>query len=214
VASGGSGVTSGSGGAACTASGTGNIADLATLPVGGTATYTAICSLSNATIASTLSNTATVATPGPVIDPAPANNSGTDVDTVIHLPALLTAGKTLSGSFIEGGTVTYSIELINHGAGAQRDNPGNEFVDVLPAGLALVSASATSGTAVATLGINTVTWDGSISPGGAVTITIVATISATEGSTISNQGTFSYDSLGSGVNDATGTTDAFVCEDL
>ena len=65
-----------------------------------------------------------------------------------------------------GGTVTYTVTLTNTGPGAQGDNPGNEFTDVLPAHLALVSATATSGTAVANVGTNTVTWNGSIPAGG------------------------------------------------
>jgi len=38
--------------------------------------------------------------------------------------------------------VTYTVVLTNSGPGAQGDNPGNEFTDVLPAGLTLVSATA------------------------------------------------------------------------
>jgi len=45
-------------------------------------------------------------------------------------------------------TATYTVVLSNSSTFAQQDNPGNEFIDVLPAGLTLVSASATSGTAV------------------------------------------------------------------
>ncbi len=57
--------------------------------------------------------------------------------------------KTVSGTFAVGNTVTYVITLTNSGPGPQADNPGNELTDVLPAGLALVSATATAGTAVA-----------------------------------------------------------------
>jgi uncharacterized repeat protein (TIGR01451 family) len=121
--------------------------------------------------------------------------------------AMVTATKTASGS-VEGGPITYTVVLTNSGTGAQGDNPGNEFTDVLPAGLTLVSASATSGSAVATVATHTVTWNGSIPAGGTVTITIHATINAgTAGQTISNQGTVSYDSNGDGTNDATGSTD-------
>src|SRR5690606_11974880 len=87
--------------------------------------------------------------------------------------------------------------------------PGDEFTDVLPSGLTLVSASATSGTAVASLGTNTVTWNGSLAPlGGSAAITITATIdNGTQGTQISNQGTVSYDSDSNGTNDATVLTD-------
>ncbi len=120
--------------------------------------------------------------------------------------ASVSATKTVNGSPIEGNTLTYTVVLTNNGTVAQADNPGNEFTDVLPSGLTLVSASATSGTAVAAG--NTVTWNGSIAAGGSVTITIRATVNpGTAGTTISNQGTVSYDSNNDGTNDATAVTD-------
>ncbi len=117
--------------------------------------------------------------------------------------------KTVSGTFNVGGTVTYTVTLTNQGGFGQGDNPGNEFTDVLPASLTLVSASATSGTAVATVGTNTVTWNGSIPGlGGVVTLAITATINGgTGGTTIANQGTVNYDADANGTNESTSTTD-------
>ena len=113
----------------------------------------------------------------------------------------------MSGTFTVGGTVTYTVTITNNGTGNQADNPGHEFTDTLPAGLTLVGATATSGTA-ATAG-NTVTWDGSLAPlGGSVTITITATVNAgTQGTTISNQGTVSYDANDNGTNEPPLATD-------
>ncbi|HRE00113.1 MAG TPA: proprotein convertase P-domain-containing protein [Ilumatobacteraceae bacterium] len=101
--------------------------------------------------------------------------------------------KSVSGSFDEGSEVTYTVTAANHLATATLDNVGDEFVDVLPSGLALVSASATSGTAIADIGTNTVTWNGSIAAESSVTITIVATVTASPGTVISNQGRFAFD---------------------
>ncbi|HEX4963746.1 MAG TPA: IPTL-CTERM sorting domain-containing protein [Thermoanaerobaculia bacterium] len=129
-------------------------------------------------------------------------------DCVAFAPAaLVTATKTVTGTFSVGGTVTYTVTLTNNGTGNQGDNAGHEFTDTLPADLALVSAIATSGTA--TMAGNTVNWDGSLAPlGGSVTITITATINAgAGGKTICNQGTVSYDSNNDGTNDATALTD-------
>jgi uncharacterized repeat protein (TIGR01451 family) len=151
-----------------------------------------------------------VTAPASVTDPTPGNNSATDTDTVTAPPgATVTAAKTVSGSFQPGGAVTYTIVLSNTGTAAQADNPGNELTDVLPSSLTLISASATSGTAVATVATNTVTWNGSIPASGSVTITIQATVKAgtTQGTAISNQATFSYDSDGNGTNDANGVSD-------
>ncbi|MGZ7033252.1 MAG: hypothetical protein ACXVIJ_14925, partial [Thermoanaerobaculia bacterium] len=108
-----------------------------------------------------------------------------------------------------GSTITYVITINNAGPGAQADNPGHELTDVLPSQLQLVSATASSGTTVATIGTNTVTWDGSIAAGGSVTITIQATIklTVTAGTTVMNQGTISFDADGNGTNEASGVTD-------
>ena len=96
--------------------------------------------------------------------------------------------------------MTYTITVVN---------PGSELVDVLPARLTLVSASATSGVAVATVGTNTVTWDGPLAAlGGSVTITVVATIHSVPGGTrITNQGVIHYDPAGNGTNDTAAPTD-------
>ena len=102
--------------------------------------------------------------------------------------------------------MTYTVTLFSTGL-IQGDNAGDEFTDVLPSSLTLVSASATSGTALPNLLTNTVTWNGSIPVGGAVTITIQAIVNAPNGTVISNQGTFSYDSDGNGTNDATMSSD-------
>ncbi len=196
----------------CTASGSGNINDAIGLSPGGSATYTVSCTLSNAATG-TLSNTATVTAAAGTTDPTPGNNSATDSDTIT--PAA-TPGASVSGTkavvgsgpFTVGSTITYTVVLNNSGAGAQGDNPGNEFTDVLPPTLALVSATSTSGTAVATTGTNTVTWNGAIPAAGTVTITITATIlPAAAGTTVSNQGTISFDADGDGTNESTAQTD-------
>lgn len=64
---------------------------------------------------------------------------------------------------------------------------------------------------MATIGVNTVTWDGDIPAGGSVTITINATINAAAGTQISNQASFKFDADGDAQNEATGSTDAFPC---
>ena len=198
-------------GGACAAAGTGDLVDRVTLPAGGIATYTAVCAVSATTAHTSLSNTASIALAGPIADPAPGNNTATDVDTLLRLPAHLTAGKTVSGSFVPAGTVAYLIALANDGPGKQFDNPGDELIDALPDGLTLIGAFATAGT-VGTAIANTVTWNGEVAAGATVTITIVAQITAPVDTTISNQATLHYDSDGDAINDASGTTDAYVCK--
>lgn len=194
----------GGGGGTCTAAGAGNINDVVNLPAGGSVTY-AVNGTIDGAFTGTLSNTATVAAPGGVTDGNAGNNSATD-DTTVALPADKTATKTVTGDFVEGGTIFYTVVITNVGGSAQGDNPGDEFTDVLPGTLTLVGATATSGTA-STAG-NTVSWNGSIPVAGSVTITIEATINAgTAGQTITNQGTVNFDGDGNGTNESTASTD-------
>jgi uncharacterized repeat protein (TIGR01451 family) len=141
-------------------------------------------------------------------DPVPGNNSATTTTTV-DAPPILSGTKSVASPAPPGGTATYTIVLRNTGTGIQNDNVGDEFTDVLPASLILVSASASSGTAVANVGTNTVAWNGSIAGGGTVTITIQATVrtSVAPGTAIMNQGTIRFDADGNGSNEATALTD-------
>lgn len=134
----------------------------------------------------------------------------TDIDTLtinVLTPTSVAGTMTVAGNFAPGGTVTYTVTLTNSGTIAQADNPGNEFTDVLPASLTLVSATAGSGTAVATVGTNTVTWNGGIGASGSATITVTATVNASATGTISNQGTISFDSDNNGTNETSAVTD-------
>ncbi len=135
------------------------------------------------------------------------SGSGNATQIVIGA-ASLSATKSVSGSTTVGGNVTYTIVISNSGSIASNDNAGNEFTDVLPAQLALVSATANSGTAVANTGTNTVTWNGSVPASGSVTITITATIlPSAAGQSVSNQGNVSYDADNNGTNETTVPTD-------
>lgn len=121
----------------------------------------------------------------------------------------ITGTKSVTGALVAGGAITYTIELTNNGTASQADNPGNELVDVLPAQLTLVSASASSGTAVANLGTNAVSWNGALGPlGGAATITIHATIKPdTSGAAVVNQASVAFDADANGTNEANVPTD-------
>lgn len=178
--------------------------NLASLGSGGTATLALTFTAPN--MAGALTNNGNAG--AGESDPNTANNMASATTTVLS-PSLVTNSKSVSGSFLEGGTITYTIVLTNTAAFDQQNNPGDEFTDVLPAQLTLVSASATTGTAVATVGTNTVTWNGAVPAGGSVTITIQATIDAgTAGQTVSNQGTVNHDPDGNGVNEAASLTDS------
>ena len=192
-------------GGTCTAAGSGNINDLVNLPSAGSVTYTASCTVAAATANGTvISNTVTVAVAGGATDPNAGNNSATD-DTTVIAGSGVSGTKTVSGNMVPGGAITYTIVLTNAGPGPQADNPGDEFVDTLPAQVGFNSVTASSGTAIGAGG--TVTWNGAIPAGGSVTITIDATVAGSASGVINNQGTINFDSDGSGDNDASTLTD-------
>jgi uncharacterized repeat protein (TIGR01451 family) len=141
-------------------------------------------------------------------DPDNGDNSANVAVTVLSPAAIGTHSKTVSGSFQEGGAITYTVTISNTSTFDQQDNPGDEFTDVLPAGLTLVSATASTGTATVAIPARTVHWNGTIVAGGTVTITIHATInSSTAGTTLSNQGTIFFDADGNGTNESSVLTD-------
>src|SRR6267143_1220021 len=121
----------------------------------------------NVAASSIISNTATVTSSTP--DGNPGNESGTATTTALS-PANITGNKTRSGGSTPGATFSYLIILSNSSSSNQQDNPGNEFTDVLTADLTLVSANASSGTANANTGTNTVTWNGVVPANDSVTI--------------------------------------------
>ncbi|MBK8741020.1 MAG: DUF11 domain-containing protein [Betaproteobacteria bacterium] len=177
--------------------------NLGSLPTGTSATLSIDVTAPNTAGALTNQGSASAGTS----DPNNANNAAS-ATTIVLSPAVISATKTVAGSFNVGGAVTYTIVLSNSAAFDQQNNTGPELTDVLPAGLTLVSASATSGTAVATIGTNTVTWDGVVPALGSVTVTIQATVNAgTNGTTLTNQGTVNYDADGNGTNEASALTD-------
>jgi uncharacterized repeat protein (TIGR01451 family) len=112
------------------------------------------------------------------------------------------------GKVYPGDTIRYTIVIHNEGCADQEDNPGHEFTDVLPDSVAATgTASASAGSAA--LDGNTLTWDGAITAGGSVTITVEAKVDpdAEDGQVICNQGTVFWDSSANGSNDAEEPTD-------
>ena len=99
------------GGAACTANGTGTIADTVNIPVGGTLTYTATVTI-NASATGDLVNTATVTGPVGSVDPVPGNNSATDTD--IPYVDLQVTKDDGSATYTAGGAAAYTVTVTNN----------------------------------------------------------------------------------------------------
>ncbi len=103
-------------GASCdTPSGVGDLDEEVDLPVGGLVIFEATGSLRPG-VSGTLSNTATVAPPPGVIDPALGNNSATDDNTLLAALADLTVSKD-DGllEVVAGQAVTYTMVVANLG---------------------------------------------------------------------------------------------------
>ena len=122
---------------------------------------------------------------------------------------VITATKTVSGEFEEGGTVIYTITATNHTGVASGNNAGHEITDELPEGLTFVTATAS---AADTLGFNhntrTLFWNGTYPANGTVTVTMTATVDAgMENETIVNQADFHFDSDGNQTNETPSVSD-------
>lgn len=201
---------SASGGASCTSdsptpelAGIGGLDQPVRLPPGGRLVFTIGGTLSPEA-RGTLSNTATVSPPPGVPDPNLGNNTATDVDEVLR-PFVLS--KEVSGTFVPGGAVLYTITITNDTSVLQPDNDTPELEDALPPELVATAATASSGTVALDAAGNRITWNGSIPPDGTVTLTIEATIrSGTEGREVANRGALHFalsvdpstDALGNG----------------
>lgn len=124
----------GASGATCTASGLGNISDSVNLPASSSVTYTVSVTISTGAMGD-LTNTALADVPSGYVDPAPGNNSATDMDTQFILADLAITKDDGVGvtTYVPGGTLTYIITVTNNGP----DNISNATVtDNFPAQVA------------------------------------------------------------------------------
>jgi uncharacterized repeat protein (TIGR01451 family) len=137
----------GAGGATCTASGSGSIADTANLPAGATVTYTLTGNV-HPLATGTLSNTATVTAPVTAFDPDPGNNSSTDVDVIGVPPGAATATAQSSSSVLVKWTDPDAAETAFR---VERSTDGASFTPVQTVGANVTSHLDTTGLAPATL---------------------------------------------------------------
>ncbi|MCA1779804.1 MAG: DUF11 domain-containing protein [Xanthomonadaceae bacterium] len=101
-------------GSSCTAAGGGNISDVVSLLVSGTATYTATCDIDSAATGN-LGNTASIAADASVTDPDLTNNTST-ADIALTPSADLSISKTDNATEHTPGTpITYTIVAENNG---------------------------------------------------------------------------------------------------
>ena len=128
---------SSSGGATCTASGSGDISDTITLPAFGVITYTVTGTLP-ALVTNTLINTATVTAPLGVTDPITANNTATDANPP-SLQADLAISKSDEPDPVGASTtLTYTLSVSNVGPSTAS---AITVTDTLPPGVTYGNAS-------------------------------------------------------------------------
>ncbi|MEO7099627.1 MAG: DUF11 domain-containing protein, partial [Luteolibacter sp.] len=167
----------GAGGGTATASGSGNINDAVTLPVGASVTYTVTAPIS-ASATGTLSNTANVSSV--ITDPTPGNNTATDTDTLTPQADLAVTITDSPDPVNALGNLTYTITLTSTGP-STAVSPTVSLP--LPANTTFVSASAPgtwTTTSPAVGGVGTVTFsDVSLVSGGSATFTVVAKVDIT-----------------------------------
>ncbi|HKH48024.1 MAG TPA: ExeM/NucH family extracellular endonuclease [Thermoanaerobaculia bacterium] len=176
----------GAGGGTCTASGSGDISDTVNLPVGGSVTYTATCTIA-ASATGPLDNTASVSG-GAAGDPDTSYNSATDSDTLTpqaDLKVMKTDGVMTA---TPGGSVTYTIKASN--SSGPSDAPGSTVTDTFPADLTCTwtCAGSDGGTCTAS-GSGDINDTVNLPAGGSVTYTASCTVSPAATGTLDNTAT-------------------------
>jgi uncharacterized repeat protein (TIGR01451 family) len=174
----------GADGGTCAVGGSGEINDSANLPSGGSATYTATCTVS-ASATGSLSNTATATVSGSLTDPTPGNNSATDTDTLTPGADLSTTKTDGQATAVTGAPITYTIVASNAGpTGAN----GATLADTVPTAItgatwACVGGGGGSCTASGSGSINDTV---NLPVGGTVTYTLTGTISGSATGSLNN----------------------------
>ncbi len=165
----------GSGGGTCAAAGSGNINELVNLPSGGSATFSATCTVSPGATGS-IANTATIAAPAGVVDPVPGNNSATDTNTVQQAAdvELLILNDI---AFVQTNeNVTLTVVVQNPGPSAA---PSVAVNGVVPPELGFFSWSCvglSGGVCGAPAGIGTFDTSANLPTGGTVIYTVQASV--------------------------------------
>ena len=182
------------GGAACTAAGSGSIVESVDLPVGATATFIAACAIDPAATGA-LVNSAAVSPPAGITDPSATNDGATDVDALAPQADLAIAKDDGQATAVPGETTTYTIVAGN--LLGPSDAPGTTVADVFSSlltctwtcagsGGATCSAGPIAGNVADTVdlpfgGTATYTAVCDVDPGATGTVTNTATVAAAAG---------------------------------
>jgi uncharacterized repeat protein (TIGR01451 family) len=128
--------TQGAGAVCPAASGSGPINGLVSIPNGSNVTFQVTAAIASSATGS-ITNTATVAAPGTLVDTDPTNNSATDTDTLIASVDLAVT-KTGPATVTAGQPISYAVVVQNNGPS---DANGAVFSDPVPASVTGVTAT-------------------------------------------------------------------------
>ena len=179
----------GSGGGACTASGSGDIDDLADLPVGASVTYTLDVTI-DPSATGTLSNSASVSPPAGYVDTNPGDNTDTDIDTLTPEVDLAITKDDGRSHVVAGLGTTYTIVASNPGPSSVF---GATVADVFPTELTGASWTCVGAGGGACTASGTGDIDDSVDlyAGGSVTYTTYASVDSGATGTVVNTATVS-----------------------
>lgn len=177
------------GGATCTANGSGNINDTVNIPVGGSVTYT-VTAGTNPAATMDLVNTASVSAPGGYTETNPSDNSATDVDSPVPAADLRITKTDNSTHYVAGATKTYLIVVANAGPS---NVTGATVTDNFSANPNIAGASWTcsgaGGAACTASGIGDINDTVNLPAGSSVTYTVTANVSASPSGGLVNTAT-------------------------
>ena len=167
--------------------------------------------------------------PDPLQNTATASGTDGDRETVadedthsldIDYPIVIEVTKADSPDPVEASqTINYTVVINNDGDTATDDNSGNEFEDTIPSNTTYAPGTITVNSAPndddTTDGIgydstnNKIIWNGSVPAEGSINIAFQVTVDSPleNGTEISNQGIFYWDSNGDGSNNASEPSD-------
>ena len=167
-----------SAGGSCPASGNGSINTTVDLPVGATATFTLTATVSP-TATGSISNTATVAPAPGSVDPTPADNSATDIDTLTPQADLQITKTDGAATAVPGSAISYTIVVTNAGPSAV---VGADVIDTLPTsltGATWICTPAGGGSCAASTGGGDIATTVDLPVGATATLVVSATVSPT-----------------------------------
>lgn len=196
----------GAGGGTCAASGSGHISQSVNLPVGGSVTFTATCTIAPGATG-TLANSATISSSA--TDPTPANNSATDSDTLTPQADLAITKTDGLTSVNAGSNTTYTIVASNAGPSTVT---GATVADTFPAACTSVTWNCTGagGGSCPASGSGNLSQSVNLPPGGSVTFSAVCAVNAAATGSLGNTATVSVPGgttdTNSANNSATDTT--------